>query len=121
MVSYSPHVRQTLREIEAFTGNILGKSRGRENKRTRENNKELSDRFGRDVGFTVKQITNEEQFDPDLDDDEKLPRAIACFAVGMENKSQWWQLESFKYVAAAVCLEQLAAWRGGRGLRKLDV
>ncbi|KAF2200619.1 RdRP-domain-containing protein [Delitschia confertaspora ATCC 74209] len=119
MTSLSPHPRERLQEVEVFTGNILGKNRGKENKRTREASKELSERFNRDVEFTVKRIMNSEELDEDYDASETLPRAIACFAVGIEEKKRWWKLESFKYVAAAVCLEELWKFHGLKGLRRV--
>ncbi|KAF2175051.1 RdRP-domain-containing protein [Zopfia rhizophila CBS 207.26] len=114
MDSLRPHRGKRLTELEVFTGSILGKKMRSNHKAAREANIELRQRTNREIASAVSLILNGDEDLPG-DDYEALPRAIACFAVAMEEKG--WEspskLESFKYVAAAVCLEQLFKLHGG--------
>jgi len=107
-------------EVEVFSGSILGKSLGAVNKRVRENNAAMKERVNRDVEFTVERITHGDSGDKD----EALARSIACLAVGMEEEGRKFarvgQLQSWKYVAAAVVLQELHKFQGGIGpLRRI--
>ena len=104
-----------LTELEVFSGNILGKKERAPSRYIREANLEVQERFNRDVAGIIKRIVLGDQ-DWDSDEDaEALPRSIACFMVALEEKGweNYRSLKSWKYVAAAVCLEQLCKYRGG--------
>ncbi|KAF4305332.1 RNA-dependent RNA polymerase eukaryotic-type [Botryosphaeria dothidea] len=111
MSDYSTHSQYPLSELEVFGGNIIGKSTGAQNRRTRERTMEMNQRFERDVAFTVERITQGD----DGDRDEALARAIACFAVGMKEprkvSKRVGELRSWKYVAAAVCLREIELFK----------
>lgn len=74
----------------------------------------MRDRFEELLEFTVRRIV---QGDDDGEDRnyEAFPRAIACFAVGMEEPGLYdrtigGSLKSWKYVAAGVCLREMKRW-----------
>ncbi|PVI03312.1 rna-dependent rna polymeras-like protein [Periconia macrospinosa] len=107
METLRPHRGKPLTELEVFSGNILGKKNRASSRSTREANLEVRERFDRDVSAYVRRIVSG---DGDNDDEaEALPRAIACFKISLEEKGwdEYFGLKSWKYVAAAVCLEQL--------------
>jgi hypothetical protein len=109
------HRGNPLTELEVFSGNILGKKERASTRYIREANQEVQERFNRDVSEIINNIIKGDgDFDGD-DDLEALPRAIACFKVAL--KTEGWgnkvTLKSWKYVAAAVCLEQLWRYQGG--------
>ncbi|KAF2130133.1 RdRP-domain-containing protein [Dothidotthia symphoricarpi CBS 119687] len=115
MDTLRPHRGKPLTELEVFSGNILGKKERASTRYIREANQEVKERFDRDVGAIVKRIVyGDEEWEGD-GGPEALPRAVACFKIALETEG--WQnyvtLKSWKYVAAAVCLEQL--WRYRRG------
>jgi hypothetical protein len=116
MYSMRPHRGQPLTELEVFSGNILGKKERASTRYIHEANKEVQERFDRDVSDMARRIV---QGDGDWEapnDTEALPRAIACFKVALETEG--WDNhvmpKSWKYVAAAVCLEQLNVYMLGR-------
>ncbi|KAF3004792.1 hypothetical protein E8E13_002785 [Curvularia kusanoi] len=115
MYSMRPHRGQPLTELEVFSGNILGKKERMATKHIREANKEVQERFDRDVSDMARRIARGDTNWEGADDVEALPRAIACFKVSLETKG--WKnqvlLRSWKYVAAAVCLEQLSVYHHG--------
>jgi hypothetical protein len=115
MYSMRPHRGQPLTELEVFSGNILGKKERMATKHIREANKEVQERFDRDVSDMARRIARGDADWEDSDDAEALPRAIACFKVSLETIG--WEnqvlLRSWKYVAAAVCLEQLSVYHHG--------
>jgi hypothetical protein len=120
MYTLRQHRGKPLTELEVFSGNILGKKERASTRYIREANQEVRMRFDRDVGGIVREIIRGEEDVKGNDDTEALPRAIACFKValnieGWENEVK---LKSWKYVAAAVCLEQLWKYQGAR-LRRL--
>lgn len=81
-----------------------------------EANLKVQERFNRDVSATIQMVIRGDEVWEGDEDDATLPRAIACFKAAHERKG-WenhWKLTSWKYVAAAVCLEQLSEYDGGR-------
>jgi hypothetical protein len=109
MDSLRPHRGKPLTELEVFSGNILGKKERASTRHIREANLEVQERFNRDVGAITRRMVNGDGLKDE--ENEALPRAIACFKVSLETED--WEdyegLKSWKYVAAAVCMEQL--WR----------
>jgi len=107
METMRPHRGECLTELEVFSGNILGKKERASTRYIREANREVQERFDRDVSAIVRRIISG---DGDNDQEtEALPRSIACFkvALGTEGWEEYQMLKSWRYVAAAVCLEQL--------------
>lgn len=115
MYSMRPHRGARLTELEVFSGNILGKKERSSTRAIREANKEVQERFDRDVSDMTRRIVRGDGEWEGSDDAEALPRAIACFKMALETEG--WEnqvmLRSWKYVAAAVCLEQLNVFRLG--------
>ncbi|GME22105.1 RNA-dependent RNA polymerase eukaryotic-type [Neofusicoccum parvum] len=111
MSDYSTHPQYPLSELEVFGGNIIGKSTGAQNRRTRERTMEMNERFERDVIFTVERITQGD----DGDRDEALARSIACLAIGITEQhrinKRVGELRSWKYIAAAVCLREIELFK----------
>lgn len=105
---YSTHPAQLISEMEVFVGTLLGKSGGGRTRRLREMSTDMREKFERDVAFTVRCITKGSQ---EEDNDEALERSIACLAVAVEEPGIVWErarkLESFRYIAAAVCLGEV--------------
>lgn len=112
-----------LSEQEAFAGTILGRKGGAQNKPLRELGKTMRERFDAIVEYTVMRIIKGDEqmsgvndldllYDDSIDREvEALPRAIACLSVAVEEKGaedrMLGELQSFKYVAAGVCLREL--------------
>lgn len=112
-----------LSEQEAFAGTILGRKGGAQSKPLRDLGKTMRERFENVVDYTIMRITKgDEQMGAvdDLDilyeesvdrEVEALPRAMACLAVAVEEQGyadrQLGELQSFKYIAAGVCLREL--------------
>ncbi|EON67049.1 hypothetical protein W97_06166 [Coniosporium apollinis CBS 100218] len=118
MSTYSTHPSQPLSEFEVFSGSILGKCAGAQNKRVRENNAKMKEQFERDVTFWVERITHGD----DGDREEALARSIAALHVGMEEGSRMAgkgrrraELRSWRYIAAAVCLKEVERFQGQFG------
>ncbi|KAJ9647017.1 hypothetical protein H2199_002003 [Coniosporium tulheliwenetii] len=118
MSIYSTHPSVPLSELEVFSGSILGKCAGAQNKRVRENNTRMKEQFERDVTFWVERITHGD----DGDREEALARSIACLHVGMEEGSRMAgrgrrraELRSWRYIAAAVCLKEVERFQGQFG------
>jgi len=105
-----------LTELEVFSGSILGKKERAPSRYIREANLEVQERFNRDVSAMIKQIQFGDGDWLEDEDTEALPRSIACFAVALETKGweNYRSLKSWKYVAAAVCLEQLGKYNNGK-------
>ncbi|KAN0121734.1 RdRP domain containing protein [Hyaloscypha variabilis] len=105
MIDYSEHPVRPLTELEAFIGNILGKT-GAQSKHQRELSTNMKDKFEEDSLFIVNCILKE---DGDWSEDS-LERSMACLAVSLEPPKKYRkqeQLLSFKYVAAAICLREV--------------
>lgn len=119
MTEYSQHPSRPLSELEAFTGNILGKT-GVPNKHQRELSKTMKEKFEEDTSFIVNSITK----DGDEYSAEALAKSIACFAVSLEDTNSYnrrEQLSSFKYLAAAVCLKEINKLPGWSTMPTLDI
>lgn len=98
-----------LAEIEVFSGTILGKDGGIQTKQTREDNIGMKGRFDREASYFVDAIL--QGHDGHGRREEALERSLACLAVAMEEPgiriNRVGELQSFKYVAAAICLKQI--------------
>lgn len=116
MDSLRAHRDKPLTELEVFSGNILGKKERASTRYIRAANQEVQERFNRDVSAIVRSIAHGNDGEYEDDDAETLPRAIACWKVALETKG--WEnqvlLRSWKYVTAAVCLEELFKFRSGQ-------
>jgi hypothetical protein len=105
MIEYSDHPSRPLTELEVVIGNVLGRT-GAQSKRQRELSTSLKEKFDSDALFFVNNIIK----DGDIRSEEALERSMACLSVSLEHRDQHKkgkQLQSFKYVAAAVCLKQV--------------
>jgi hypothetical protein len=105
MTEYSEHPVRRLTELEAFIGNILGKT-GAQSRHQRELSTNMKDKFEEEALFIVNCILKE---DGDWSE-ESLERSMACLAVSLEAPKTHRKQEhllSFKYVAAAVCLREV--------------
>jgi hypothetical protein len=105
MTEYSEHPVRPLTELEAFIGNILGRT-GAQSKHQRELSTSMKDKFEEDALFIVNCIVK----DGTKWSGESLERSMACLAVSLEDRRTYRkqeQLLSFKYVAAAVCLREV--------------
>ena len=116
---YSTHPRHPISELEVFVGNLLGKNEGARNKRLRELSTNMKEEFERDVAFTIDCIVKGPE--EGQEDEEALARSIACFAVAIEEAQRPLErgvrrLESFTYVAAAVCMSEVENFQGSSGL-----
>ena len=122
----SPTANVPLTEIEVFSGTILGRHGGAQGKPLRELSKNMRERFEPVVeyarsrmlkGDAVVQAVNdlEELFDVKEREIEALPRAIACLSVALDEAGcvdrLVGELKSFRYIAAATCLEELLRYR----------
>lgn len=121
MTEYSQHPARPLTELEAFTGNILGKT-GVPNKHQRELSKTMKEKFEEDSTFIVNYIIK----DGDEYSAEALAKSIACFAVSLEDDNGYSykrreRLSSFKYLAAAVCLREINKLPGWSTMPTLDI
>ncbi|KAF2849275.1 rna-dependent rna polymeras-like protein [Plenodomus tracheiphilus IPT5] len=116
MDTLRPTRGQPLTELEVFSGNILGKKERAPSRHIREANLEVQERFNRDVSAIIRRIIIGDGDWEGEEDTETLPRAIACFMISLETEGwgNYRSLRSWKYVAAAVCLEQLWKYQGGR-------
>ncbi|KAH0536953.1 hypothetical protein FGG08_006218 [Glutinoglossum americanum] len=111
-IQYSTHPLRRLSELEIFVGTIIGKT-GIPNKRQRDISTDMKEKFDQDVSFIIDYIINDNE--DGIGDGESLERSIACFAVAMEDGvpgEGTGALESFKYIAAAVCLKEVEKFQG---------
>jgi hypothetical protein len=81
---------------------------------------DMKETFERDVAFTVDCIVKGSQEEDGKD--EALERSIACLAVAVEEAGSTRErakrkLESFRYVAVAVCLGELERFQKSLGLQ----
>lgn len=109
---FSTHPAHPIHEIEVFVGTIIGKSSGVPSRHTRDILHDMKENFVRNVTFTISCI----QKGSDGEDEEQaeaLERSVACLAVALERpetitiRQMKQGLESFRYVAAAVCLLEI--------------
>lgn len=113
LYQYAPSPHHPLTESEIFAGTILGREGGASSRRLREVAMTMRERFEEVLEFTVSRIVNG---DADGEDrhDEAFPRAMACFAVAMEESSLYvkklGELKSWRYVAAGTCLREMKRW-----------
>lgn len=118
-------------EHEAFAGTILGRQAGAQGKPLRELSKVMRERFEAIVEYTImRTVKGDEQmqgvsdldvlYDDNIDREvEALPRALACLQVAVEEDGLQdrvlGELESFKYLAAGVCLKEYQRVRISKG------
>ncbi|MAD83304.1 MAG: hypothetical protein CL912_25775 [Deltaproteobacteria bacterium] len=105
MINHSEHTLHSVSELEAFIGNILGRT-GAQSKNQRELSTTMKDRFEEHSAFIVNCIVK----DGSEWSEESLERSMACLAVSLEKKDVYRRHEnllSFKYLAAAVCLREV--------------
>jgi hypothetical protein len=105
--------RHPLTEAEVFSGTILGRNSGRQSKRQREVTQAMREQLEEVLTFTVSRIIDGDYDDNDRNE-EALPRALACLAIGMNEKSDGdstvGEMQSWKYIAAGVCLREIKRW-----------
>lgn len=105
MINHSEHTLTPVSELEAFIGNILGKT-GAQSKKQRELSTTMKEKFDEHSAFIVNCIVK----DGREWSEESLERSMACLAVSLEKKTvykRYDNLLSFKYIAAAVCLREV--------------
>ena len=112
MYQFSPHMSQPLREIEVFTGTILGKNGSMPTRSQREEARNMKSEFDAHVRYTIKCITDGIAPSSQVEDleTEALARSIACLSVAMEEAEsvpRIGKLESFCYVVAAACMMEI--------------
>ena len=124
MYDYEPSSNIPLSEQEAFAGTILGRKDGAQSKQLDELTRAMRNNFEAVAAHTVLRVVKGDQQSYSLDDIEviydaeglerdieALPRAIACLQVSVEGSGgghrRLGELQSFKYIAAAVCLMEL--------------
>lgn len=102
---YSDHPLRQLSELEAFMGNIIGKTGG-QNRKQRESSQKMKEKVEENNHFIIKCILkNGREYS-----EEALERSMTCLAVSLEEgdkKRKTDSLLSFKYLAASVCLRQV--------------
>jgi hypothetical protein len=110
MHRYALHPSFPLHEIEVVSGCMLGSVFVR---RLKENVVDMRESFADDVAY----IRNRIRMDEEGNSDEALPRAIACLEDAMASQGlkvgKEGRLLSYRYIAAAVCLEELERFHGG--------
>ncbi len=115
MTSYSEHPLRPLTELEAFIGNILGKT-GAQSRQQRELSTSMKEKFEAESGFIVNCIVRD---DAEWSE-ESLERSLAVLWVSLQER-RWKRglgfdgagsLLSFKYVAAEVCLREVDRFLG---------
>ncbi|KAK4997697.1 hypothetical protein LTR66_002927 [Elasticomyces elasticus] len=120
LYTYAPHSKMPLSEHEVFSGTILGRLGGPQNKRLRETMKTMRERFEEIVEFTASLIAKGDDSSVQDKHNEALPRALACLAVAMQDpltiEPRVGELKSFRYIAAGVCLREFKRWRESLGM-----
>ncbi|KAL8699255.1 MAG: hypothetical protein Q9224_001493 [Gallowayella concinna] len=101
------HPTHFVSEVEVFAGALLGKD-GAQSKRQREFSTSMKEKHDRDVAYTVQCIL--QGADDHAVTEEALERSIACLDVAVHESyptTRFGRLESFTWVAAAVCLREV--------------
>ncbi|KAL2060352.1 hypothetical protein VTL71DRAFT_9747 [Oculimacula yallundae] len=105
MINHSEHTLHAVSELEAFIGNILGRT-GAQTKNQRELSTTMKERFDEHSAFIVNCIVK----DGSEWSEESLERSMACLEVSLEKKTVYKRHEnlmSFRYLAAGVCLREV--------------
>ncbi|KAL3419120.1 RNA-dependent RNA polymerase [Phlyctema vagabunda] len=105
MTEYSSHPLRPIKEIEAVVGNILGKN-AIPSRRQRDLSVTMKEQYDRNAAFILNCITR----DGARSSSEALERSMAALAVSLELKTSprgTVELQSFKYLAATICLRQV--------------
>ena len=111
MINYSDHPVHSLSELEAFSGNILGKSGG-QTRLQRDKSTKMKEKVEEYSRYTVDSILR----DGKEYSEEALERSLACLAVSLEDSGKQRKKESllsFKYLAASICLRQVELFVAG--------
>lgn len=121
-----------LSEAEAFAGTILGRQAGAQGKPLRELSKTMRERFATVAEYyTMRMIHGDvamhqaeyldDLYDLEEREIEAWPRSIACLVVACYEPHagikdyRLGELKSFKYIAAATCLNEFERTRKGLG------
>jgi acetolactate synthase regulatory subunit len=110
---FTLHSAHPLHEMEIITGAVLGSIFVR---RLRELTSDMKDRYAREIEYFRERI----RYDDQGSDNESMPRALACLYIGVKERGRKVgrhgdvRMWSWPYVAAAVCLEEIARFNGGR-------
>ena len=130
LYQYSPTLAMPLSEAEAFAGTILGRQEGAQGKPLRELSKTMRERFNTVAEYyTMRMIHGDATLDAaeylddlyDLEEREieAWPRTIACLVVACREPGtldhRLGEVMSFKYIAAATCLDEFERTRIGLG------
>ncbi|KAI5248426.1 RNA-directed RNA polymerase [Aureobasidium subglaciale] len=113
LYQFASSPRHPLTETEIFSGTILGRDGSKQSKRLREATQAMRQQLEDVLTFTISRIIDGDYDDNDRNE-EALPRAIACLAVGMDEPAMGdkkvGKLQSWKYIAAGVCLREIKRW-----------
>lgn len=130
LYAHSPMVHAPLSETGAFAGIILGRQGGPAGKSLRELSISMRERFDAVAEYANMRIINGDDtmyqteyldalYDISEREIEAWPRAIACLVVACREEGasdyRLGELKSFKYIAAATCLNELERMRRGLG------
>ncbi|KAI4717300.1 RNA-directed RNA polymerase [Aureobasidium sp. EXF-10727] len=86
LYQFASSPRHPLTETEIFSGTILGRDGSKQSKRVRETTQAMREQLEEVLTFTISRIIDGD-YDDDDRNEEALPRALACFAVGMNEQS----------------------------------
>jgi hypothetical protein len=129
MYSFEPTPHHPLTETEVFAGQILGRQNGPVGKALREQSIIMREHFQIIADHTILRMTKgdealqnhaddlDELYDVKYSDREfeALPRALACLEIAVTEKGggdrRLGELQSFKYIAASVCLAELDRYK----------
>ncbi|QUC19185.1 uncharacterized protein UV8b_03426 [Ustilaginoidea virens] len=114
MWHFSDNPRKSLSEADVFCGSVLN-LRGRQTRQQRDTSKKLKDEADRLMTWVSKLIRNQNSGDePDTGKEEAVQLCMTCVVVGCateERNSKQDQLHSFRVVAAACLLKEMADLR----------
>ncbi|KAF2685619.1 RdRP-domain-containing protein [Lentithecium fluviatile CBS 122367] len=109
-----------LTEVEVFCGKVLSRKQPASTRSIYEViyevHPDVRERFNRDVSNIARRIVSGDGQVLEDERDEALPRAIACVKISLETDGwkRYEKLKSWKYVTAAVCLEELKRYKNGQ-------